>query len=1074
MAAALGILYRISLGGIGAPIGVGGIAMAAAIGIAISLRYREQVRNFSFARLMRSAIGFGAGIVLHLWGRVLFSIEGIPMPPLEATIALLLLYPVVTAFLGTAVNMIHHNVWRQTQSRLSDILETTTDLIWETDANRRVSFLSDRYLSITGFDRADLVGLGVANSGGRWLDEPSRQAAEAAIAARKPFQDLYFIPPTKSGSHKIFLSSGRPRFDERGRFAGYRGIATDVSEREHMLAELRDREEELRISREHLLLAQQVARIASGEVDLATGRVFMTDTASKILDMDPAFEPMDYDRMMTRIHPDDRPLMADIFRRTRQGEDTETVEFRFVPRNSPMRWLRRIAAVQRDEAGVGTKLVSTYLDVTDQKRMEADLRYSRDHLERAQRIASIASAEVDLRTQEGYWSTYIYSLFGLDPTVNHGLADFIAAVHPDDRERMTAILIAARRGEDTDPTEFRVVHSDGQVRWLRRMAEIVLDETGTRAKVMVTIHDITERKQSEEELRASREHLALAQEVAQLASAEIDLATKQMILTDAAYPILDIDPSQQVLTYDQMVARVYADDRQMMEEICRRTSIGEDTEPVDFRFVLSNGTLRWLRRVAALRRNTAGVATKAIITYSDITERKRAEIDLREREARLRLSAQHLASAQRVGKMGSVEVDAKTGQTVWSAEQYHLLGFDPAAGQPSGSQYYAIVHSDDRDLLRQLRAQELAQGKTRPIEYRFLAANSEIRWVHRQAELIRDTNGEPYQWIIVHQDVTERKRMEEDLRNSKEHLALAQKVGLVGSAELDLQTGRSQWSDAWYSILGLDPSITATDLTTYLACVHPDDRDAVQNRGSRSATGQFNEPAEYRIVRPDGEIRWVYTRTTILEQAGIAIATLQDITDRKQAQLERAELERQLTQAQKMEAVGNLTGGVAHDFNNLLSVILGRLEIAEDELKDRPDCPRMAPHLHQGRQTWGGADTQHAGFFAPAGSPADRFGFRRCDRRNDGAFAAHAWRDDRNQDNPIRESLVMPGRPRPGAERASESGVERTRCDAQWRDAEHRNLECPYRRGLCRQDVRADARRLCIAVGFRYGRRHVP
>ena len=201
---------------------------------------------------------------------------------------------------------------------------------------------------------------------------------------------------------------------------------------------------------------------------------------------------------------------------------------------------------------------------------------------------------------------------------------------------------------------------------------------------------------------------------------------------------------------------------------------------------------------------------------------------------------------------------------------------------------------------------------------------------------------------ITLQDITERKQFETELserevqlRESRENLASAQRVGKIGSSVIDIRTGASHWSDELYVLLELDPTEGPLSLDQLAEMVHADDRGEFVQQRTRWRSGVTGQPGEFRFLLKSGEMRWFQVRADFISGDDPApskmIAILQDITDRKRAFDEHAALERQLMQAQKMEAVGNLTGGVAHDFNNLLTVILGHLDLIESHLESGAD-----------------------------------------------------------------------------------------------------------------------------------------
>jgi PAS domain S-box-containing protein len=186
-------------------------------------------------------------------------------------------------------------------------------------------------------------------------------------------------------------------------------------------------------------------------------------------------------------------------------------------------------------------------------------------------------------------------------------------------------------------------------------------------------------------------------------------------------------------------------------------------------------------------------------------------------------------------------------------------------------------------------------------------------------------------------DITTLKNIQAELRASREHLARAQRIGRMGSDARDLRSDAVEWSDETFRIFGVSRDKFVPTTENFLALVHPDDRPHIRARLERIQAGMQPDPVEYRIIRPDGDLRYVHREVElVLNDAGEPIGfagTVQDITELRIAQDRQRELEQQLLHSQKLEALGTLAGGVAHDLNNSLVPILALAKLALEKLR---------------------------------------------------------------------------------------------------------------------------------------------
>ena len=325
--------------------------------------------------------------------------------------------------------------------------------------------------------------------------------------------------------------------------------------------------------------------------------------------------------------------------------------------------------------------------------------------------------------------------------------------------------------------------------------------------------------------------------------------------------------------------------------------------------------------------------SQVMTTFLDITERRRIEEELRESQDLFRA----IFDSNTIGIVVSAVTGPTDGSVLTSNRAFQeLVGYSNE--ELACRSFKEYTHPDDIEaeeaLIEGLTTQTRAFYQ---IEKRFVRKGGQVVWGRLHGIALRDRGGRVTGGVCVIEDITGRKQAEEALEMSRRTLFEAQRLAQVGSWQWDLQTNKVQWSPEIYRITGLDPENYDGSPDLFLDIVHHEDKEAFTQVMNKTRSQGGTTPLEYRVVRPDGSVRTVFaTGTLVLDAEGRTtqcIGTIQDITERRLAEEVNLRLQQQLQQAQKMESLGNLSGGIAHDMNNVLGAILG---IASANLQIQP------------------------------------------------------------------------------------------------------------------------------------------
>jgi PAS domain S-box-containing protein len=424
--------------------------------------------------------------------------------------------------------------------------------------------------------------------------------------------------------------------------------------------------------------------------------------------------------------------------------------------------------------------------------------------------------------------------------------------------------------------------------------------------------EIAHLKAEQADLQRRWQHLAKAQGLAHAGIFIWEAGSDGLDWSDEIYDILGVSPNISP-TLDLVVDRVFPDDRSRVRELiddCRKD--GKDLD-VSHRILMPDGETRHVHTVAHGGRDSMG-NIEYVGVVIDITERKRAEEDRGALSHKLEESNTRLEDAQRVAHVGYWVWDLDTDGNIWSAETYRIYGLEPRKELIALAEISDMIHPDDRESVFRTADEAIRGGKRPDAEHRIIRPTGEVRIVHSLGEVKRDSSGHPYQMFGTVQDITDRKHAEEALQRSQFYLRESERLAHIGSwasTNLGVQWSSDMglyWSDEIYRIYGLDPKDGPPTLEQYLDAIHPQDRASMEETIERMHEEHCGCDVTNRIIRPNGDVRYVRCVAVPILEEGIFKAmhgTTIDVTDHELLTQELRRERAYLAEAQRLTHTGS-------------------------------------------------------------------------------------------------------------------------------------------------------------------------
>lgn len=525
---------------------------------------------------------------------------------------------------------------------------------------------------------------------------------------------------------------------------------------------VRERTQELLVTEERFRLVSRATNDAIWDWNLETNEVWWNDGFRTMFGYTTEQIEPGAESWKTRIHPDDRErVLTGIHEVIDNGGAQWSDEYRFRRADDTYAIILDRGYVLYNDNGKPHRMLGSMLDLTSFRTIQAALRASEEEY----RTLVMASAQMVWTTDaQGQvedipaWRDFTGQT--ADEVRGYG---WLQAIHPDDRRHTRDIWESCIRNRVAYETEYRIRRHDGVYRHFLARGVPIPAADGTISKWLGTCSDIHERKMAQEALRRSEERFQLASVVTRDAIWDWDLLTNTLTYTDGYNRIFGYTPDEMTPTIEEWYSSLHpADAERVLEGIRGVITGGEHFWSDEYRHRRSDGTYAYVYDRGYVVRDN-GRPIRMVGAMTDISERREAEEKLVRSEANLR-------EAQRISHIGNWSYDPATGRILWSEEVFHIFGIDPEEGEPDLDRL--LTYFPEAGILQQKVETAIAHGTPYQFDAPLLRRDGTLRYVQNIGTAVMNSEGVCTRLYGTVLDITERKRAEEDIQQSRQQLQI--------------------------------------------------------------------------------------------------------------------------------------------------------------------------------------------------------------------------------------------------------------------------------------------------------------